>query len=152
MAAAEEAGVAAAAAAAAGEGEGANNDASVRSADGEQEAGAGAGEDDMEPQVMGEAELRVRTYEMTCGWRCIINCIRASGLNSTEPENLAFLAICIHTQEEVARAREAFMLRRWASILGQVKAAGGVEGVPELAGAEEPEKQGQGGNEGGWAG
>ena len=42
--------------------------------------------------------------------------------------------MCVHAQqEEVARAREAFMLRRWASILAQVKVAGGVEGVAELA-------------------
>lgn len=32
----------------------------------------------------------------------------------------------------MARAREAFMLRRWASILAQVKASGGVEGGGEL--------------------
>lgn len=40
---------------------------------------------------------------------------------------------CVYAQEEVARAREAFMLRRWASILAQVKAAGLVEGVAGLA-------------------
>lgn len=33
----------------------------------------------------------------------------------------------------MARAREAFMLRRWASIVAQVKASGNVEGVKELS-------------------
>lgn len=45
---------------AAEEGEGGNSgNASMRSADGEQE-GVGAGEEDVEPHVMGEAELMVR--------------------------------------------------------------------------------------------
>lgn len=49
-----------------------SGNASMRSADGEQDAAVGAGEEDVEPQVMGEAELRVRIYYIHSLVSCLL--------------------------------------------------------------------------------